>query len=105
MSKRPTHSPEVKGRVAMEVISGRKTIREIAADQAIHPIQVSQWKRHLLDGGSELFQGQEEQGHWREPGHRGRAVPADRQAADGAGVTKGLRKNPAIPAKMGQLPS
>jgi hypothetical protein len=29
----------------MEAISGRKTIQEIAADHAIHPIQVSQWKR------------------------------------------------------------
>jgi len=39
----------------MEAISGRKTIQEIAADHAIHPIQVSQWKRQLLNGASELF--------------------------------------------------
>ena len=39
----------------MEAISGRKTIQEIAANHAIHPIQVSQWKRQLLDGASELF--------------------------------------------------
>jgi transposase len=39
----------------MEAISGRKTIQEIAADHAIHLIQVSQWKRPLLDGASELF--------------------------------------------------
>ena len=39
----------------MEAISGRKTIQEIAADHVIHPIQVSQWKRQLLDGASELF--------------------------------------------------
>ena len=43
MSKRRTHSPEFKARVAMEAISGRKTI------------QVSQWKKQLLDGASELF--------------------------------------------------
>ena len=55
MSKRRTHSPEFKARVAMEAISGRKTIQEIAADHAIHPIQVSQWKKQLLDGASELF--------------------------------------------------
>jgi hypothetical protein len=41
MSKRRTHSPEFKARVAMEAISGRKTIQEIASDHAIHPIQVS----------------------------------------------------------------
>ena len=55
MSKRRTHSPEFKARVPMEAISGRKTIQEIAADYAVHPIQVSQWKRQLLDGASELF--------------------------------------------------
>ena len=39
----------------MEAISDHKTIQEIAADHAIHPIQVSQWKKRLLDGISELF--------------------------------------------------
>jgi putative transposase len=38
MSKRRTYSPEFKARVAMEAISGRKTIQEIAADHAVHPI-------------------------------------------------------------------
>ena len=55
MSKRRTHSPEFKAKVAMDAISGRKTIQEIAADHAIHPIQVSQWKKQLLEGASELF--------------------------------------------------
>jgi len=36
MSKRRTRSPEFKAPVAMEAISGRKTIQEIAADHAIH---------------------------------------------------------------------
>jgi transposase-like protein len=39
----------------MEAISGRRTIQEIAAEHSIHPIQVSQWKRQLLDSASELF--------------------------------------------------
>ena len=55
MSKRRTQSSEFKARVAMEAISGRKSIQEIAAHHAIHPMQVSQWKRQLLDGASELF--------------------------------------------------
>jgi transposase-like protein len=55
MTKRRTHSPEFKAGVAMEAISGRKTIQEIAVDHAIHPIQVSQWKKQLLDGTGELF--------------------------------------------------
>ncbi|APD47231.1 MULTISPECIES: hypothetical protein [unclassified Synechococcus] len=39
----------------MEAISGRKTLQEIAADHAIHPIQVSQWKKQMLEGASELL--------------------------------------------------
>jgi len=35
MGKGRTHSPEFKARVAMEAISGRKTIKEIAADHAM----------------------------------------------------------------------
>ena len=55
MSKRRTHSPEFKAKVAMEAIIGRKTLQEIAADHAVHPIQVSQWKKQLLEGASDLF--------------------------------------------------
>ncbi len=55
LSKRRTHSPGFKAKVAMEAIIGRKTIQENAADHAIHPIQVSQWKRQLVDGASKLF--------------------------------------------------
>jgi transposase-like protein len=52
MSKRRTQSPEFKARVAMEAISGRKTLQEIAVDQAIHPIQLTQWKKQLLESSS-----------------------------------------------------
>jgi transposase-like protein len=55
MSKRRTHSPELKARVAMGAISGLMIIQEIAADQAILPMQVNQWNRQLLDGASQLF--------------------------------------------------
>ena len=55
MSKRRTHRPEFNSRVANATISGRKTIQEIVADHIIHPIQVNQWKKQLLDGASELL--------------------------------------------------
>jgi transposase-like protein len=48
MSNRRTHSPEIKARVAMEAISGRKTLQELAADHAENPIQVSQWKKQAI---------------------------------------------------------
>jgi putative transposase len=53
MSKRRTHSPKFKARVAMEAINGRKTLQEIATDHPVHPIQVSQlkssWRRVPAD--------------------------------------------------------
>ena len=55
MSKLRTHRPEFKSRVALEAISGRKTIQEITADHTIHPIQVSPWRKQLLDGASALL--------------------------------------------------
>lgn len=55
ISKRRTHSPEFKDRDAIEGIRGSKTIQEIDADHAIHPIQVSQGKPQLLNGASELL--------------------------------------------------
>ena len=55
MGKRRTQSPEFKARVAMEAISARMMIEAIAADHTMHPIQVSQGKRQLLDDASALF--------------------------------------------------
>jgi len=52
MSKRRMHSHEFMALVAIEAVSGLKTLQEFAAD---HPIQMSQWKKKLLEGSSELF--------------------------------------------------
>jgi len=55
MGKRRAHSPEYKARVAMDAICGRKTLQMITADQSILPIQISQWKKQLLEGSCELL--------------------------------------------------
>ncbi len=97
MNKRRTYSPGFKARVAREAIGGRQTIQEIAADHSIHPIQVSQWKRQLLDGASELFtRGKkvkdEDEGQAKEAELFQQYCFADawrlRAFADGAGVTQ-----------------
>jgi len=46
MSKRCTHSHEFKAKVAMESISGRKMIQEIAADHAIYRMMEAWRVRH-----------------------------------------------------------
>ncbi len=68
-SKRRQHSPELKAKVALEAIKGLRTASELAAAHGVHPVQISQWKRKLLDHVPELF----------EPGRAAR----ERQAASG----------------------
>jgi putative transposase len=41
--------------VALEAIKGHKTANEIAAEYAVHPTQIAQWKKQALDGLPELF--------------------------------------------------
>ena len=49
-------SPDFKARVALEAAKGAKTTSEIASEYQVHPTQISQWKRQLLDSLPELFE-------------------------------------------------
>jgi transposase-like protein len=49
-------SPDFKARVALEAAKGHKTASEIAQEFQVHPTQISQWKRQLLDNVPELFE-------------------------------------------------
>ena len=53
---RRNHSAQFKARVAMEAIRGIKTVAEIAAENTLHPTQVTAWKTELVKGASELFE-------------------------------------------------
>lgn len=54
--KRRTHSAEFKARVAAEALKGIKPIHQIAAENEVHPVQVSQWKKELGARMAELFE-------------------------------------------------
>jgi transposase-like protein len=54
--KRRTHSAEFKARVAMEALKGIKPIHQIAVENEIHPVQVSQWKKELAERVGEIFE-------------------------------------------------
>ncbi len=55
MSQRRAHSAEFKARVALEAVKGLKTINEIAREYEVHPVQVSQWKKDLMERLPEVF--------------------------------------------------
>jgi len=53
---RRNHSAQFKARVAMEALRGVKTVAEIAAENKLHPTQVTAWKTELMKGAAELFE-------------------------------------------------
>jgi len=53
--KRKRYSGAFKFQVAMEAAKEGKTINQIAGEHGVHPNQVSQWKRHLVEEGPKLF--------------------------------------------------
>jgi transposase-like protein len=57
MAKRTKRSKEFKFKIALEAIKGDKQVAEIAQDNNIHPQQITQWKKELLDNGAEIFSG------------------------------------------------
>jgi len=54
-AKRRRHEPEFKARVALEALKGLKPIQQIAKDFDVHPMQVSDWKRAMMEGASGIF--------------------------------------------------
>ena len=55
MVKRRRFSSEFKSQIALEAVRGHKTINEIASEHEIHPNQIIQWKKQLLESASEIF--------------------------------------------------
>ena len=51
--KRKQHSGEWKARVALAAVKGDRTTSELGAKFEVHPTQVTQWKRQLLEGAAE----------------------------------------------------
>ena len=56
-SKRKIFTGAQKAKIALEAVRGTKTINEIAQENSVHPTQVSQWKKELLDNAGSLFEG------------------------------------------------
>lgn len=53
--QRKQYSADLKAKVALEAIQGKKTAQEIATEYGVHPSQITQWKKHVLEGLPFLF--------------------------------------------------
>ena len=51
--KRRSFSEKFKAQVALDAVRGVKTLSELAAQYQVHPNQISEWKRRLLEGAPE----------------------------------------------------
>jgi transposase-like protein len=49
------HSNDFKVRVALEAIKGQKTINEISSEYGVHPTQIAEWKKRVLDELPNIF--------------------------------------------------
>jgi len=49
VNMRRHHDAAFKARVALEAIKGEKTMAQIASEFSVHPNQIRQWRRHLLE--------------------------------------------------------
>ena len=57
MAKRPrrNHSAAFKAKVAVEALKDGQTLVELAERFQVHPNQITEWKRQLLERAEEVF--------------------------------------------------
>jgi transposase-like protein len=55
MSRTP-RTAAFKKKVALDALREEKTMGQLASQHSVHPIQVSQWKKELIDGAEAIFE-------------------------------------------------
>ena len=54
---RKKHSAAFKAKVVVAAIRGDRTVAELAVHSGVHPNQIHNWKKQLLDGAVSVFEG------------------------------------------------
>ena len=54
---RRNHGAAFKAQVALAACRGEKTLAELAEQFGVHPTQITEWKRHVLERVTDVFGG------------------------------------------------
>jgi transposase-like protein len=53
---RRKYSPEFKLKAVLEILKGEKTATQLAGELGVHPLVLSDWKKHFLEVGVQVFE-------------------------------------------------
>src|SRR5438270_8477252 len=54
---RKKHNAAFKAKVALAAVKSDRTIADLASEFGVHPNQIHNWKKQLLDGAAGVFEG------------------------------------------------
>jgi putative transposase len=54
-ARQKRHQAAFKAKIALESVKQTRTLAELSKAVQVHPVQISQWKKQLLDGAESLF--------------------------------------------------
>lgn len=61
---RKRHSAAFKAKVALEAVKEIKTLNELSAEYGVHQMQISKWKRELLEMAPSMFSREKPDSNW-----------------------------------------